>query len=432
MAASELSQETIVSLTKKIYLSKIRLLSSFGFFGTLLLGIKFALSNDERLLDSGASTNGKTIYFHPTVLSMYKDEELDFVIMHELMHIALKHPSRISGRDDEQYNAACDIVVNSNIMEALGLKEFKVLDYEVPHLTPFDEEGSKYSVEEVYSMLPLSMSGKNGKNNKSNNDSSSSSSNGESSDSEHKPGSAGLDSHIKWGEEPLDVFEEDLLNEKILHASEIAALKKQAGTIPGNIIRMIKELKEPLIDWRVYLNNFIQENIVDYSFFPPDKRYSETDFFLPDFNDPEDEVKNILFMVDVSGSMSPEDITECYSEINGAIEQFNGKLQGYLGFFDTRVTSVTEFSNDINIKSILPKGGGGTNIMSVFNYIKEEMSDNPPTSLIIMTDGYVEKWPSKEKTMNIPLLWVINNKEVTPPIGKIARLLKEKNKHGER
>ena len=57
-----------------------------------------------------------------------------------------------------------------------------------------------------------------------------------------------------------------------------------------------------------------------------------------DFNEKEmKEIKNILFMIDTSASMSDRQITDCYSEVFGAIQQFNGKLQGKLGFFDAKV-----------------------------------------------------------------------------------------------
>ena len=40
---------------------------------------------------------------------------------------------------------------------------------------------------------------------------------------------------------------------------------------------------------------------------------------LPDFNETETTVKNILFMIDTSASMSKKEITQAYSEITGAI-----------------------------------------------------------------------------------------------------------------
>lgn len=48
---------------------------------------------------------------------------------------------------------------------------------------------------------------------------------------------------------------------------------------------LLKELRKPQTDWRKILNDFIQEEIVDYSFTPPDRRFDDSPFFLPDFND---------------------------------------------------------------------------------------------------------------------------------------------------
>ena len=54
-------------------------------------------------------------------------------------------------------------------------------------------------------------------------------------------------------------------------------------------------------------------------------------------------------MIDTSGSMSDDMITAAYSEVKGAIDQFGGKLEGWLGFFDAaiiepkRFTSLDEF-----------------------------------------------------------------------------------------
>ena len=38
-------------------------------------------------------------------------------------------------------------------------------------------------------------------------------------------------------------------------------------------------------DWRKLLNSFIQEEVFDYSFTPPDRRNCDSEFFLPDFNE---------------------------------------------------------------------------------------------------------------------------------------------------
>lgn len=107
------------------------------------------------------------------------------------------------------------------------------------------------------------------------------------------------------------------------------------GTLPIFAQRMLEKLKKPQTDWRTILNDFIQEEICDYSFSPPDRRFQDSPFFLPDFNEmgKNDNISDILFFIDTSGSISDDDMTTAYSEIKGAIDQYDGKLQGWLGIF---------------------------------------------------------------------------------------------------
>ena len=44
-----------------------------------------------------------------------------------------------------------------------------------------------------------------------------------------------------------------------------------------------------------------------------------------------------------------------------------------------------------------------------------------PVSIVILTDGYAP-FPEVSETMDIPVLWIINNEEVTPPWGRVARI----------
>lgn len=60
---------------------------------------------------------------------------------------------------------------------------------------------------------------------------------------------------------------------------------------------------------------------------------------------------------------------------------------------------------------ILPKGCGGTNFENVIKYISENMADDKPASIIILTDGW-DDYPPEDIAEGVPVLWMINN---TPP-----------------
>ena len=388
----ELSNEKKQEYMRRILLARMAVLTRSGFFGLLLMHMRFAL--DESI--QTAATDGERIIFSPKFLDSISDRELAFILMHEIMHVALRHVSRNGDRNDFKFNIACDIVVNSNILQSVGmdLRSITLDRYgESMHLTPKGDEGFKYTAEEVYEMLPPS----GGK---------------------PKAG-AFADDHSRWGasdDEALDA----LWDSRIRDAYESAKSRgKSTGNLPAGIERALKDLLESKTDWRVLLNDFIQEEVVDYSFLPPDRRFADSPFLLPDFNDTEAVVRNILFMIDTSASMTEEEVTQAYSEVKGAIDQFGGKLEGWLGFFDAKVVPPVPFTDENEFRVIRPKGGGGTSFEAIFRYVREEMVDMEIASIIILTDGFAP-FPEKEATMGIPVLWMINNDRVQPPWGKTA------------
>ena len=126
-------------------------------------------------------------------------------------------------------------------------------------------------------------------------------------------------------------------------------------------------------------------------------------------------------MIDTSGSMSDDMVTAAYSEIKGAIDQFDGKLTGLLGFFDASVVEPKAFENEEEFRIIRPEGGGGTDFEVIFEYVHQHMQENLPASIIILTDGYAP-FPKETVSEGIPVLWLINNKDAEPPWGKVARI----------
>lgn len=72
----------------------------------------------------------------------------------------------------------------------------------------------------------------------------------------------------------------------------------------------------------------------------------------------------------------------------------------------------------LNVK---PVGRGGTSFSEVFRYMGENMSEELPDEVIVITDGYCD-YPDESVRLGIPVLWMINNEEAEePPWGKVAR-----------
>lgn len=459
----ELSDEKIRELSRRILICRMRLLAEHGFYGVLLMYMKFGLSE---VCEHAYTDFREHIYFNPAFLDGITDDELEYVMMHEIMHIALKHGSRLAGLEPERANIAADIVVNSNLLDSFGGDEGRISLGGIiqMHTAPDGREGSKFSVEELYELIPdpngdpikgpgskKSGDGNPGKANKGGKGKGKGEGDGEGEgkgkdDVEGEGGGSGFRTKGRaekqmfspraendggWDEhlEPDPEEEEDdemreVWVKRIADACEAMSVRDPSnsrGLVPAFAERLYGEYKRPQTDWRTILNDFVQEEINDYSFAPPDRRFDDGPFFLPDFNEKDDKVKNILFMIDTSGSMSDDMITAAFSEIKGAIDQFNGRLEGWLGFFDAAVIEPQPFSDFEEFRVIKAAGGGGTDFRIIFEYVAQHMRDDPPASIIILTDGFAP-FPKKELANNIPVLWLLNNEEVYPKWGKVARI----------
>ncbi len=414
-----LSEEKIKKYIQRLLLSRMRILCNHGFYGLLLMHMVYSI--DENL--DTAATDGMRIAFGPDFLVSLTDSELDFVMMHEILHVVLQHCLREDNREHEEFNIACDIVVNSNILlennmsrNSITLKKYG----ESMHIAPDGKEGYEYTAEQVYNMLPKR---KKKKGPSGDGGVATGRAKQEATQENHKPIWT-WDDHSRWGMYEEDATLRDVWVKRFEDAAEAISIRDPSNTrglMPRFAKRILEELKKPQTDWRVILNDFIQEEVVDYSFSPPDRRFDDNPFFLPDFNGKDDMVENILFMIDTSGSMSDKMITAAYSEIKGAIDQFDGKLSGWLGFFDAAIIEPKPFANEEEFKIIRPAGGGGTDFQIIFEYVHKHMSDKPPASIIILTDGFAP-FPQEKLAGGIPVLWLLNNDTVDPPWGKVARI----------
>jgi len=446
-------------LVENIIACKIDVLERSTFFGLLMHHLIFAVDTECPT----ACTDGERVYFGERFCEDLSRDELEVVMLHELMHVVLGHCFRGRGYNQLLYNIAADIVVNSTIRETLGL-DITVKGEELMHIAPDGKEGCLYTAEDVYDMLLKTLKPKpKNKRNKRNQpnggamgdgdgaggagdvddadaslgaDADDAEGDGEGKDAPFDTDNAftdddydtsayekgRLDDHSRWREVPEGAKAE--WQGHIVDAAETTiAQGKAAGRGAELAERFYAELTRPTIDWRLLLQNFIQTDVVDYSFMPPDRRFS--DFFLPDFNAPAESVKNLWIVLDTSGSISNKDMARAYSEIKGGIEQFEGALKGKLSFFDAKVTEPVEFESFDDVLKIIPRGGGGTNFHAVFDYYRKHLHDTQEiTGIIIFTDGYAV-FPPESMALGTPVFWLINNRLVTPPWGVVARYLPE-------
>ena len=399
-----------------IRMTKVRsdILKDYPFYGRLLMNLKFATAPCGT-----ACTDMEHIAFDPEFAEAITDSEMSFVMMHEVMHCALKHCLRGREYNNKLFNIACDIVVNSNILLALEKTEFKVDGENAMHIAPDGREGYMCTAEEVYRMLMESELEVQGE--------------PDQEGSEAQGGASGitegqLDNHKTWE----NVSEETtMLSEKWDLAVKEAVNKGMKGSsniqIPPALLDYVLKLENTAkVDWRKVLQEFIQLHCdrYDYSFTPADRRFTAYDYIIPSFSETEDEVlRNLWFCVDTSGSISPETLSDIMTEILQAILMFKN-LSGRISFFDTAITEPVEFESADDFKKVKPIGGGGTSFRVIFDYMKAHMQEDPPVAIIVLTDGYCE-YPKADAAMDVPVLWIIYDNPADAPWGKTVHVKTE-------
>ena len=419
----ELSNEQIKGYIRRLLLSRMRILNTHGFYGLLLMHMVYSIDENAET----AYTDGTRIAFGPQFLESLTDSELDFVMMHEILHVVLQHCIRGEDRDHERMNIAYDIVVNSNILleNNMDRRSITLSQWgESMHIAPDGKEGHEYTAEQVYDMLPPTPPQKMPKLPKSGwEDGRAKQEQGIWKD---MPAPKIWDDHSQWGQYEEDDTLRDVWVKQFSEACEAISIREKTigrRTLPLFAQRLLEKLRDPQVDWRTILNEFVQEEVNDYSFSPPDRRFQDSPFFLPDFNEMgrNGEPVDILFMIDTSGSMSDKEITAAFSEVKGAVDQFDGKLKGWLGFFDAAIIEPKPFESVDDVLKIKPAGGGGTDFQIIFEYVHQYMENKLPACIIILTDGYAP-FPQEHLAQGIPVLWLIDNSDVEPPWGKVARI----------
>ena len=100
-------------LSQRILRFKMELLGKMPFYGDLLMNLVIA---EDRSIESSC-TNGRVIRYNPDYLSAHSEGEQNYILMHELMHILFLHCARGAGKIPGLFNAAADMMVNSELAE---------------------------------------------------------------------------------------------------------------------------------------------------------------------------------------------------------------------------------------------------------------------------------------------------------------------------
>jgi predicted metal-dependent peptidase len=384
--------------------SRVRLLIRHPFFGTLATRLQLI----EAEWCPTAGTDGRHFYYNPNFFRTLTPEEIDFVVGHEVMHCVYEHCGEFgrlmdhkeADRDMKLWNIAADYKVNQALVESrVG---------SMPKQALHDRKYYKSYTEEIYEhlkqtgeaddkeTLDVHMMG-DGKNEK---------------DGEGDP--TGRNAPIKISKQEAEALK-DQMKQAVLQAAQ----STDAGTLPGDIKRIINAMTNPKMDWRELLNMSIQSLIKsDFTFMRQSRKSQSMGVYLPGLKN--EEKIDVAIGLDVSGSISSSMIEEFLGEVYGIMQQFQD-FKVRIWTFDTEVyqESYKEFDpyNADELKEYKIIGCGGTDFECNYNFMKE--NDITPDKFIMFTDGL--PWESWGDESYCDSLFVIHGSDnIIPPFGEHA------------
>lgn len=405
-----MNQMKVKQTVRRMTEARAALVRDNPFFGHLALGLQLACAPCET-----ACTDGKRLIFDPEFAEKLSVQELQFVTLHEVMHCVLEHCTRGKNLHSLLFNIACDIVVNSTILDMWGLDSFKVAGEVVMHLAPDGKEGRFYNAEEIYHMLLQKQS-----KDTAGKDVSEGSFESDLGRIKGALDAPSFDRHDLWQGICDKAKLRDECNGRIRNAIKECG---DSARMPQSIRRVVQELVNRTgLDWRQLLHDFLQFDQYDYTFVPPDRRHVGADFYFPAFNVDEDDssANDIWVCVDTSASISEEELAAAMTEIFDAMHQV--RLKGKISFFDSNITEPEPFESEAELKKINPSGGGGTSFQIIFEYLQERMYPELPKAIVVFTDGCAW-WPEEQDAMEVPVLWLISKDgKDDAPWGRVAKL----------
>jgi len=189
---------------------------------------------------------------------------------------------------------------------------------------------------------------------------------------------------------------------------------RAAGNLPSGVKRLLKDLTEPVIGWKELLQQQIQSLAKnDYTWARPSRRGWHIDAILPASKP--GEMIDVCIALDQSGSISEADSKAFLSEIKGIMESFE-EYRITIWCFDTEIYNMQSYTSD-NIGDIMeyePQGGGGTDFMANWEFMKEHNIE--PKKFIMFTDGVpFGEWGEESYCETV---WIIKgNPGCEPPWG---------------
>lgn len=380
----------------------------------------------EKVPDNSVATVGvsadKMVYSEEFIDNTMFDD-LVFIMLHEMSHIALMHVSRMENREPRLWNVACDLYVNKLLADEFELAKPGEIVVVNGYNIRFPEDCLYAStidlendfIEKIYEDMLDKKSDKFRYKGSGSGDSS--------------PNNASANIDLDLVEMDIRPSNEDSSktlqdSHKVIADAKTRMSLKGYGDASCRLEIICNTMLKSKIDWKKLLKRYlINENIKDSSFSNPDKRMYYQNAIYPGSVDAgsDNKLRGVKICIDTSGSISDEDIMYFCGQVYSILKKY--KMSAEMIYWDTVVQSVGEFENYKQFKRVDCYGGGGTDPECIFDYF--DSKKEKPIVTLIFTDGYFDmSWVTpKVKRKYKDTIWIMtrnHNKGFREHFGKLC------------
>ena len=426
MDATEIS---LISMAmKKMIKARTALILEQRFYGQLAT----KLNLKEDVSAKTMWTDGVTLGFNTDWVLNQSMDETKAVVVHEVMHCAFGHHCGRGDRDADDYNLACDYAENPIIRECgfklpptmaddrfKGQNRYDIYNHIHGKKQKNDNgtDSGKQRNENKPSKTPSEGQTGQGQGNDKGRGTNTSQNGKMDVTAGNDPGRCGevRDYPGDSGDAPS---ESELKQEEQywkIAVSNAANQAKGCGQLPAGLEELIGELLEPKVSWKEALQRFVEQvSKNDYSYKRTNPRYAGYGIIMPSLYNKE--LNPIDVWIDTSGSMSTDDLKQCFSEIDDIRQHYKTTIRVVL--CDTKVNEVVIVEAEDDFKEISCKGRGGTRFAPAIKWSQDE-EEHPCCGVYISDMDCDDFGPEPD----FPVLWIqTEGPKAKVPFGEVIRM----------
>ena len=388
--------EAGLTIAERFIRAKVQMRKKYPFFAHLCFYLELhEVAKDSPELGYGVGLMSVDIkgnmYYCPETAEEFTDAELMSYMCHEVLHLALGHIIRTCGRERMPWNWSIDIKSNDILVteKIMAAGDKKVLAPDTLHHITIGgtdiHDIDKKSSEEIYSEIIQAQQDGRLPQTRVSFDFHLFDDDSKDEDEDGVPEGGGKNPSAMGGQSKAEIRAR-IAQEWVRRMVDAKIQTEMAkGSVPGCIDELLKNMLDPQIDWRVFVEQFVERSVIsDFSYRRPRKSYYDNDIYLPSVVR---ESLSLVYHIDSSGSMVKIQLQKAIGGLYSLLHA-HPCVTAHVLVGDTKLCFeaklTTDESDDI-LELIKMKGRGGTSHRWVVDWIN---NNAPETKVFVsFTDG---------------------------------------------